>query len=102
MCLITSTACCCVSVQGLRPLKDSAFAVFEGESFRETLLTRQPLLNGMIYATRCRHFLSFVLFFSGVQRILGYRSGASSKNREKKDAFEGAFKLRKPSRGVVT
>ena len=26
---------CCVSVQGLRPLKDSAFAVFEGESFRD-------------------------------------------------------------------
>ena len=28
-----------MSVQGLHPLKDSAFVVFEGESFRETLLT---------------------------------------------------------------
>ena len=30
---------CCVSIQGLHPSKDSAFAVFEGESFRETLFT---------------------------------------------------------------
>ena len=30
---------CCVSNQGLHPSKDPAFAVFEGESFRETLLT---------------------------------------------------------------
>ena len=29
----------CVSVQGLRPLEDSAFVVFKGESFRDTLLT---------------------------------------------------------------
>ena len=28
---------CCVSIQGLHPLKDPAFVVFEGESFREAL-----------------------------------------------------------------
>ena len=28
---------CCVSVEGLQPRKDPAFAVFKGESFRETL-----------------------------------------------------------------
>ena len=84
---------CCVSVQGLRPLKDSAFAVFEGESFGETLLTTSAVVkcDGLdfgafpgcvtrcftltspflpprpakvtIYATRCRHFLSFFLLF---------------------------------------
>ena len=67
---------CCVSVQGLHPLKDPTFAVFEGESFRETLLTSRflPLRPAKvtIYATRCRHFLSFFLLFLGVQRILGH------------------------------
>ena len=28
--------CCCVSIQGLHPSKDPAFAAFEGESFTET------------------------------------------------------------------
>ena len=84
---------CCVSVQGLHPLKDSAFVVFE--SFRETLLTWSAVVkcDGLafgafpgyvprcftftsrfllprpakvtIYATRCRHFLSFFLLFWG-------------------------------------
>ena len=88
-----SAVTCCVSVQGLRPLKDSAFVVFEGESFRETSLTSSAVVkcDGLafgafpgcvirsftltsrflpprpskvtIYATRCRHFLSFFLPF---------------------------------------
>ena len=36
---ICSWLTCCVSVQGLHPLKDPAFVVFEGESFRD-LVTR--------------------------------------------------------------
>ena len=84
---------CRVSVQALRPLKDSAFVVFEGESFRGTLLTSSAVVKCdgrafaaspgcvtrcftltsqflppspakvTIYATRCRHFLSFFLLF---------------------------------------
>ena len=84
---------CCVSVQGLHPLKDSAFVVFEGESFRETLLTSSAVVkwDGLafgafpgcvakcftltsrfltprpakvtIYTNRCTHFLSFFLLF---------------------------------------
>ena len=84
---------CCVSIQGLHPLKDPAFVVFEGESFGETLLTTSAVVKldslafgafpgrvtrcftftsrllpprpakVMIYATRCRHFLSFFLLF---------------------------------------
>ena len=76
-----------------RPLKDSACVVFEGESFRETSLTSSAVVkcDGLafgafpgcvtrcftltsrflpprpakvtIYATRCRHFLSFFLLF---------------------------------------
>ena len=44
---------CCVSVQGLRPLKDSAFVVFEGESFRETLLTSSAVVkcDGLVFGT---------------------------------------------------
>ena len=38
-------AACCVSVQGLHPLKDSVFPVFEGESFRETLLTSSAVVK---------------------------------------------------------
>ena len=34
-CLATKRLICWVSVQGLRPLKDSVFVVFEGESFRD-------------------------------------------------------------------
>ena len=57
---------CCVSIQGLHPLKDSAFAVFEGESFRETLLTSSDVLkwNGLAFAafpgcvTRCFTLIS--------------------------------------------
>ena len=36
----------CVSVQGLRPLKDSAFLVFEGESFREAVVKCDGLAFG--------------------------------------------------------
>ena len=84
---------CCVSIQGLHPSKDPAFEVFEGESFRETLLTASAVVKWdclafgafpgcvtrcftltsrflpprpakvTIYATRCRHFLSFFLLF---------------------------------------
>ena len=56
---------------GLHPLKDSAFVVFEGESFRETSLTSSAVVKCdghrpakvTIYATQCRHFLSFFLLF---------------------------------------
>ena len=34
-----------VPVQGLHPLKDSAFVIFEGESFRETLLTSSAVVK---------------------------------------------------------
>ena len=84
---------CCVSVQGLHPLKESAFAVFAGKSFGETLLTASAVVkwDGLafgafpgcitrcftvtsrfllrrpakvtIYGTRCRHLLSFFLHF---------------------------------------
>ena len=81
---------CCVSVQGLHPLKDSAFVVLDLESFKETLLTVvkcDGLAFGAfpgcvtrcftltwrfllprhakvtIYTTRCRHFPSFFLLF---------------------------------------
>ena len=83
----------CVLVQGLHPLKDSAFVVFEGESFRETLLTSSVVVkcDGLafaafpgcftrcftltsqflsprpakmtIHAMRCCHLLSFFLLF---------------------------------------
>ena len=33
-----NTHLCCVSIQGVHPSKDPDFAVFEGESFGETLL----------------------------------------------------------------
>ena len=35
---------CCVSIQGLHPSKDPAFAVFQGESFGETLLTASAVV----------------------------------------------------------
>ena len=35
----------CVSIQGLHPLKDSAFVVSDGESFRETLLTTSVVVK---------------------------------------------------------
>ena len=73
---------CCVSVQGLHPLKDSAFVVFEGESFRETLFTSSAVVKwdglafGAFPVDDLRHAMSsFSLFlssFSGAQRILGY------------------------------
>ena len=46
-----------VSVQGLHPLKDSAFVVFKDESFRETLLTLLTAVkwDGPAFGT----FLSF-------------------------------------------
>ena len=84
---------CSDLIQGLHPSKDPVFAAFEGESFRETLLTSSVVVKrgGLafgafpgcvtrcftltsrflpprpakvtIYATRCRHFLSFFLLF---------------------------------------
>ena len=75
---------CCVSVQGLHPLKDSAFAVFEGETFRETSLTWSavPKCDGLVFGafpgwvTRCftltSQFSLFLSSFLGTQRILGY------------------------------
>ena len=44
------TLCCRVSVQGLHPLKDSAFVVFEGESFRDlvNLVTVSPLEHFLV------------------------------------------------------
>ena len=36
---------CCFSILGLRPLKDLVFVVFEGESFRETLLTSSAVVK---------------------------------------------------------
>ena len=71
---------CCVSIQGLHPSKDPAFAVFgenlltaltvvkwDGLAFwsiswmSRFLLPRRAKLT--IYATRCQHFLSFFLLF---------------------------------------
>ena len=86
-----TTDSCCVSIQGPHPSKDPAFVVFEGESFGETMLTSSSIswlrhhftltswflpprpVKVTIYATQCRHFLSFFLLFSGMLRILGYR-----------------------------
>ena len=36
---------CCVSIHGLHPLKDPASEVFEGESFRETLLNAPTVVK---------------------------------------------------------
>ena len=93
---------CCVSIQGLHPSKDPAFEVFEGESFKETLLTSSAVVkwDGLafgafpgcvtrcftltsrfltprpakvtIYPTRCLHFLSYVVLFRAHKAILGY------------------------------
>ena len=122
--------CYCASVQGLHPLKDSAFLVLQGEPaavkcdvlafgafpgwvtrcFTLTLQFLSPRpAKATIYATRCRHFLSlflsfFLSFFLGRAKDLGIcedSSGASSKNREKKDTFGGALGLGQPLRGVV-
>ena len=49
----TNDYCCCVSVQGLHPSKDSAFAVFEGEYFVETLLTASAFGAFPGCVTRC-------------------------------------------------
>ena len=94
-----STEFCCVSIQGLHPSKDPAFAVFEGESFRETSLTASAVVkcDGLdfgafpgcvtrcftltsrflsprpakvtIYATRCHHFLSSFFFFRRTKNL---------------------------------
>ena len=85
---------CCVSIQGLHPSKDSAFVVFEGESFRETLLTSSAVWSiswlrhqifypyVMISAAQVREsddlryvmspFSLFLSSFSGAQRILAF------------------------------
>ena len=103
----------CVSVQGLHPLKDPAFVVFE--SFRETSLTSSAGLAFGAFpgcVTRClRHdfcrpgpqkwrttprdvaIFSLSYFFFGRAKNLGIceatkdRSGASSRNREEKECF---------------
>ena len=41
----SATDNCCVSIQGLGPSKDPAFAVFEGESFGETSLTASTIVK---------------------------------------------------------
>ena len=109
--------CCCFSVQGLHPVKDPTFVDFEGEFLGETLLTVvkcDSLAFGAfpgcitrcftrmswflpprpakvtIYATWCRHFLSFS-YFSGAQRILGYVRPRRIVKREKKAAFVGCI-----------
>ena len=91
---------CCVSIQGLHPSKDPTFVAFEGESFRETLLiasavgTVEPLELFLVASPDVlplRHNFfrpgsrksPFSLFLSK------HRSSASSKHREKKDAFVG-------------
>ena len=103
-------------------LKDPAFVVFEGESFGETLLTMSTVVKwdglafgalpgwvtrcftltsrflpprSTIYATWCRHFLSFFLLFGcavnlGMCETTKDRSGASTKKREK-EAFVGCI-----------
>ena len=103
---------CCVSVQGLHPSKDPAFGVFEGESFRETLLTSSAVVkcDGLafgafpgcvtrcftltsrflpprpakvtIYSTRCRHFLSFFLLARACKE--SWDSHGASSKREKR------------------
>ena len=109
---------CCVSVQGLHPSKDPAYAVFEGESFGETLLTVSTVVkwqrsrlwsiswlrHQMFYpdikisAAQARksddlHHLmspfSFILSsFTGGQRILGYG------RPRRKDSSGAFYKLR--------
>ena len=78
----------CVSTEVLHPTEDPAFVVFEGESFRETF-------EGSVSYCYC-HFVIFSLsfFFIGRAKNLGIceaakeSSGASSKNREKKEHLE--------------
>ena len=89
---------CCVSIQGLHPTKDPAFAVFEGETlwtvssvvkwdglvfgafpgcitrcftFTSQFLTPRPT-KVTIYATRMSPFSLFFSSFSVVQRMSGY------------------------------
>ena len=87
----------CVPIQGLHPSKDSSFVIFEGESFRETLLTVSTVVKWSsvvfgafpgcitrcftltsrfllpspvkvrIYVTRRRHFLS--IFFDCAKNL---------------------------------
>ena len=112
--------CCCVSIQGLHPLKDSAFEVSEGESFTLLITSAVVKWDGLafrafpgcvtrcftltsqflpprptkvtIYATRCRHFLSYFGRAKnlGICEAVKDSSSASSKKREKK-AFAGIF-----------
>ena len=94
--------CCCVPIQGLHPSKDLIFAVFEGESFGETLKNfchdfchPGPRKRQSVSCDVAIFFLSS--YFSGMRRILGHMrprrdsSGASSKNREKKEHLWAAF-----------
>ena len=87
-----------------------AFVAFPGCVTRCFILTSQFLpprpAKVTIYATQCLHFLSFFLF--GRTKNLGIceatkdSNGASSKKREKKAAFEGAFKSGQPSCSILT
>ena len=106
---------CSDLIQGLHPSKDPVFAAFEGESFRETLLTSSVVVKrgglafgafpGCVtrcftltsrflpprpakvttYATRYRHLLSFFSKNLGICEATEESSCASSKKREKKE-----------------
>ena len=86
-----------------------AFGAFPGCITRCFTLTSRFLLprpaKVTIYATQCHHFLSFYLLLRACKEYLGIclrkdSSCASSKKREKKAAFRGAFELGQPSCGV--
>ena len=127
--------CCWVAIQSLDPSKDPAFEVFEGESFGETLLTASIVVkwDGLafgtlpgcvtrcftltsqflpprpvkvtIYATWCRHFLSFFLLFRARKESWDMWSHPPKRGKRRPHlwaAFGGAFGLGQPLRGVVT
>ena len=84
-----------------RLLKDSAFVVFEGESFKETLLTSsavglrfQPPRWKWRSTPRDVAIFSLSFLFFGLAKNLGIceatkdSSGASSRNREQKEHLE--------------
>ena len=101
---------CCVSVQGLRPFKDPVFVVFDGESFRETLLSVSAVVkcDGLtlehflvwspdVLPLRhdfCRPFSLFLSSFLGTQRILGYvrpRRKVAVHPTKRRTPLKGAF-----------
>ena len=87
-----------------------AFGAFPGCLTRCFTLTSRflPLRPAKvtIYTTQCHHFLSFFLLFRmpknlGICEAMKDRSGVSSKKREKKAAFGGAFQLGHSNRQQV-